>query len=228
MVDFFKALVANDLKPLSLLFTLFLGFILSGIIGFEREHRQQVAGLRTHILICLGAVTFTLVSRFIFKLHPTVDASRIPSSVVSGIGFIAVGAIIRLGFSVKGVTTVTSIWSVAAIGVAVGSGYYVLAVFTTVFVMITLTFVGWISIKYLSKKQYHKILVSGKPDKNFTLQVTQILTGHDIKIRQMSVNETEKKIEINYLVMIEKNENIKNLADSLHEIAGVTKVEINY
>ncbi len=228
MLDFLKALIANDLKPPSVIFTLFLGFLLAGIIGLEREHRQQVAGLRTHILICLGAVTFTLVSRFIFKMHPSADPARIPASVVSGIGFIAVGAIIRLGFNVKGVTTVTSIWSVAAIGVAVGSGYYVLALFTTFFVLLTLTFIGWISVKYLSKKQYHKIRVSGKFEKKFTNQVIQILTERDIKIRQMSVDETPKKVEINLLAMIDDKEDIKKLADAIYKVNGVTKVEIHY
>jgi putative Mg2+ transporter-C (MgtC) family protein len=203
-----------------------VGFLLSGIIGMEREHRQQIAGLRTHILICLGSVLFTLMARSIAQTFPGSDASRIPSTIVSGIGFIAAGAIIKLGFTVKGVTTIASIWSMGALGLAVGMGRYDIAMIATVFIFLSLTVIGWLSKKVFSKKNYHKIRVIAKYSKELYHSISEVLFSNEVRIRNMSLDEDDKTIELEYLVEIDDELNIHALAETLRSIKCVERVEI--
>jgi putative Mg2+ transporter-C (MgtC) family protein len=121
--------------------------ILGGAIGIERELREREAGLRTHILVAVGSALFTVVSAFGFadvlgQSDPNVvarlDPSRIAAQIVSGIGFLGAGAIIRQGLSVRGLTTAASLWIVAAIGMAAGAGMYAAATIGTVIVLFSL------------------------------------------------------------------------------------------
>jgi putative Mg2+ transporter-C (MgtC) family protein len=110
---------------------------LGGAIGFERELRERGAGLRTHLVVCLGSALFTLVSAYAF-VGPHVDPTRIAAQIVSGIGFLGAGAIIRQGLSVRGLTTAATLWLVAAIGMAAGAGYYDAAIIATAGALLTL------------------------------------------------------------------------------------------
>ena len=118
---------------------------LGGAIGAEREIREREAGLRTHMLVAVGAALFTIVSAYAWSDFTfsqrggiTFDPTRIAAQIVTGIGFLGAGAIIRQGLSVRGLTTAASLWVVAAIGMASGAGYYSAAVITTAIVLISL------------------------------------------------------------------------------------------
>ena len=118
---------------------------LGAAVGLERELREHEAGLRTHMLVAVGSALFTLVSAYGFgeffaQTGPVVpvDPTRIAAQIVTGIGFLGAGAIIRQGMNVRGLTTAATLWAVAAIGLACGAGYYAGAVATTVVVLIAL------------------------------------------------------------------------------------------
>jgi len=118
---------------------------LGAAIGVERELREREAGLRTHLLVSLGAALFTLVSaygwtdwHFSNREGIVFDPTRIAAQIVTGVGFLGAGAIIRQGLTVRGLTTAATLWAVAAIGMAVGAGYYSAAVLTTGVVLISL------------------------------------------------------------------------------------------
>jgi putative Mg2+ transporter-C (MgtC) family protein len=121
---------------LELLARLLLAAVLGGAIGAERELNDQPAGLRTHMLLTTGACLFTLISAYGFG--GGTDPSRIAAQIVTGIGFLGGGAIVRDGLTVKGVTTAASIWATASVGVAIGAGSYVLGVGGAVLVVATL------------------------------------------------------------------------------------------
>src|SRR6266496_3362467 len=119
--------------------------VLGGAIGFERELRDREAGFRTHMLVCLGSALFTLVSAYGFRDFlasgdPVIraDPTRIAAQIVTGIGFLGAGAIIRQGLSIRGLTTAATLWVVAAIGLAAGAGYYSAAAITTLLVIVSL------------------------------------------------------------------------------------------
>ncbi len=122
-----------------------LAAVLGGAIGFERELRDREAGLRTHLLVCLGSALFTIVSAYGFREFLTsgdqvirADPTRIAAQIVTGIGFLGAGAIIRQGLSVRGLTTAATLWVAAAIGIAAGAGYYSGAVIGTVVTLVAL------------------------------------------------------------------------------------------
>ena len=115
---------------------LLLAAALGAIIGYQRERANKPAGLRTHILICVGAALFTVASIYGFG---TDDAARVAAGVVAGIGFLGAGAILRSGEGiVAGLTTAATIWAVAAIGLAAGAGLYLVSAVSTVIVLIVL------------------------------------------------------------------------------------------
>jgi putative Mg2+ transporter-C (MgtC) family protein len=125
------------------LLRLALAAILGGLIGVERELREREAGLRTHLLVAVGSALFTIVGAYGFHDFvnaggSVVDPTRIAAQIVTGIGFLGAGAIIRQGFSVRGLTTAATLWVVAAVGLASGAGYYSAAVITTALVLIAL------------------------------------------------------------------------------------------
>lgn len=113
---------------------LVLAAILGGVLGIEREYRDKPAGLRTYLLVCVGAALFTILSREGFQ-GSTVDPTRIAANVVVGIGFIGAGAILHRKTKIEGLTTAAGLWIVAAIGMAVGSQYYVVAIAVTIMVL---------------------------------------------------------------------------------------------
>jgi putative Mg2+ transporter-C (MgtC) family protein len=127
------------------LLRLALAALLGGLIGFERELREREAGLRTHLLVALGSALFTIVGAYGFHAFldsgqsvVRADPTRIAAQIVTGIGFLGAGAIIRQGLSVRGLTTAATLWVVAAVGLAAGAGYYSAAVITTAVVLVAL------------------------------------------------------------------------------------------
>jgi putative Mg2+ transporter-C (MgtC) family protein len=116
-----------------------LAAVLGAAIGAEREFRERQAGLRTHLVVSVGSALFTIVSAYGFaEFTPRPDPTRIAAQIVTGIGFLGAGAIIRQGLSVRGLTTAGTLWLVAAIGMAAGAGFWQAAVIATVGALITL------------------------------------------------------------------------------------------
>lgn len=128
---------------------LLIAGLLGGLIGFEREFRAKEAGLRTHFLVALGSALFMLISQYAFTGR--FDAARVAAQVVSGIGFIGAGVIIFQKNVVRGVTTAAGLWVAAAIGLACGSGMYVIAIAATLFAIICLETMHFITRRYGEK-----------------------------------------------------------------------------
>jgi putative Mg2+ transporter-C (MgtC) family protein len=140
----------------TVLLRLFISLILGGLIGLERQIHRRAAGLRTHILVSLGSCLIMLTSMYVFDIYKSIsslDPSRIAAGVITGIGFLGAGAILREreGGGVKGLTTAASLWVVAGIGLAAGCGFYVAAYFTTALALIALLFLGHMEKELLGK-----------------------------------------------------------------------------
>jgi len=128
------------MPPVDLMLRLLLAAGLGGLIGIERELRRKPAGLRTNILIALGAALFTIMS--IQLGHEAGTSDRIAAQIVTGIGFVGAGAILRSGHNVQGMTTAATIWVNAAIGIAAGAGEYAMAAISTVITLLVLAVLG--------------------------------------------------------------------------------------
>ncbi len=164
--DFFISLYGNASVQFAVdaVIKLTLTVFFSGLIGFEREHSHRPAGFRTHILVAVGSTLVMMTSGFVFQEYEglsSFDPTRLGAQVISGIGFLGAGTILREGFTVKGLTTAASLWAVSCIGLAVGAGYYIGALVTTLFIYITLN-----TLK--------RFIAKGHPSKNLYIEAENL------------------------------------------------------
>ena len=124
-----------------------IAFACGAVIGAEREIRDKAAGLRTHILVCLGACLFGILGMSIVSICPEADMLRLAQGLLIGIGFLGAGVIVREGASVRGLTTAAGVWVLGAIGLATGIGMYQVAIAGTVFIFLTIALFGRIERK---------------------------------------------------------------------------------
>lgn len=141
---------------------LVVSIVLGGLIGIEREWNNHPAGFRTHILVCLGSAMIMILSIYGFseftdELSVRIDPARLAAQVVSGIGFLGAGAILRNGNMVTGLTTAASVWVVASIGLCVGAGFYKGAISATVLVLISLQSFNRLEKRWMKHRRYHNI-----------------------------------------------------------------------
>jgi putative Mg2+ transporter-C (MgtC) family protein len=158
-----ELIISTEINTGTAVLRLGISFIAGAIIGFERETHHQPAGLKTHILICIGSTLLMLLSIYIPQTYTSFqngDPGRIAAQVVTGVGFIGAGAILRMGINVKGLTTAASIWAIAAIGLVIGAGMYLPAIISVGLILFVLIIVEQlekhfftpITIKVLSLK----------------------------------------------------------------------------
>lgn len=154
IINYFLANVSPT--EMKMVFQIVLAALLGSFVGFEREYTGKAAGLRTYALVCLGAALFTILSKSGFNEFVGIssfDPSRVASQIVVGIGFIGAGLIIFREQRIEGLTTAAGLWAMAAVGMAVGSGYYLLAVFASLLIFIILSLFGKLKIEeHLHKK----------------------------------------------------------------------------
>ncbi|MDR0320192.1 MAG: MgtC/SapB family protein [Treponema sp.] len=148
--------MTGTLTEIDIIIRICLAFAAGSIIGLERSSRRQVAGLRTHILIALGASCLMLLSIWLPQQLNGGDPGRIAAQVVSGMGFLGAGAIIRLGSSIRGLTTAASLWLTAAIGLTIGAGMFIAALVVTALALITLIFMHLLERKIFPEDNWNK------------------------------------------------------------------------
>ncbi|MBL7151464.1 MAG: MgtC/SapB family protein [Candidatus Omnitrophica bacterium] len=144
------------ISDLQIILRLVLAVALSGLIGFERQFHRRHAGLRTHILVALGSCLIMLTSLYVFDIYKgeaNLDPTRIAAGVITGIGFLGAGTIIKEREGVRGLTTAASLWVVASIGLAVGIGFFQAAVFTAILTLIVLYFLRYLEWIMFDGKQ---------------------------------------------------------------------------
>ena len=168
-----------DLGPLELglgdiCLRLLCAMLVGMVIGTEREYTNRPAGMRTHILVALGACAVMITGQLIFvqyrALGGTPDPSRLSAQVITGVGFLGAGTILREGTIVKGLTTAASLWAVACLGIAAGGGYYTVALTGMVFIFITLTIFEVLQTKLIGPEGHLHSFTMGVPDVSAGLQ----------------------------------------------------------
>jgi putative Mg2+ transporter-C (MgtC) family protein len=210
-------------QDVELLARLLLAAVLGGAIGAERELNDQPAGLRTHMLLTIGACLFTLISAYGFGRGT--DPSRIAAQIVTGIGFLGGGAIVRHGLTVKGVTTAASIWATASVGVAIGAGSYVLGTGGAVLVVGTLFGLRRADVILqrwgVSREEY---IIEAMP--GFDLErLAEVGRREKVALRGMELQEDDDAVRITLLVKLPPGYRPARLLDALSQVEGVHHVE---
>ena len=208
---------------------LLLAAIIGGLIGTEREINNRPAGLRTHILVTVGSALIMLVSidGYTRIAGGFEGSSRIAAQVVSGIGFLGAGTIMRTGNNINGLTTAASLWVSAGIGLAVGCGYYVGAITTGTIVLLTLMGLGFFE-KRVIRKKYKNIEIIGENKPGLIGQVGTAFGKHYISIKDIFIVDNEyadsEMMVIHLVINTPSNFNISNLFMDLHQICGVRSI----
>lgn len=212
------------MTDLQLVIRILLAAILGGFIGVEREVHGRAAGLRTHILVCVGSALIMLTAVNLMACYDNsgIDPFRIPAQVVSGIGFLGAGTIIRFRASIRGLTTAASLWVSAAIGLAIGSGFYKAAFLTAAVILVSLLFLTKLESKMLRKDWYRtlRLITDGGP--NQLGAVREILSDHQAEIRDFEIKKiAEGKLTLEFrLKLITAAHNDEIIAD-LSNVEGI-------
>ena len=144
---------------LDIVVKLLLALVFGGVVGWERERSARPAGLRTHVLVCVGSTLMTIVS---IQGFVGADPSRVAAQIVSGIGFLGAGTIMRDGITIRGLTTAASLWVIAGIGMAVGTGYYFAAFVATMIVLGTLSILMYIELKIIKGHKQRQFIIEAQ------------------------------------------------------------------
>ncbi len=205
---------------------LVLAVLLGGIIGIEREHKHRPAGLRTHILVCVGACLTMMISSFMVADGLTTDVSRLGAQVISGIGFLGAGTILREGDRVRGLTTAATLWAIACVGLAIGIGYYAGAIAAALIMLIVLRVLGII----MRKRNGEGLITIHVIAENNTETVANILSVihiycAEIKNIDFTATEDEKNVSMVLTVMMRQGKMHEELSASLIGLEGVNKVD---
>lgn len=167
---------------------LFLAMWLGGVIGLERGRLNRPAGIRTHMIVCMASALIMMLGIYMQTVDPDLDVTRLGAQVVSGVGFLGAGAILKDGFSVRGLTTAATLWVVACVGLAVGGGFYIAAILTTLLVYISLKIWGTSSVKTSSR--YLSVMVYSVDETIDHLKM--VLVNYGIHISEIGLYETDK------------------------------------
>ncbi len=163
--------------------------VLGGLIGMERENRNRAAGFRTHILVSIGSALVMVTSEYIFHMYKgttSLDPARLGAQVISGIGFLGAGTIIKEGPNVKGLTTAATLWAVSCVGIAAGAGFYEAAVLATVMIYFTLGLLGKLE-GVLSKDNTVVLSLNFDQQQGQFVKVNSLIKNAKAKVRKMEI-----------------------------------------
>ena len=216
---------------------LVLSAVLGGFIGYERQSRRKSAGLRTNVLVCLGSCLIMILSVELYagvEGKTNADPARLAAQVVSGIGFLGAGAIMKEGLTVTGLTTAACLWVVAGVGLAVGSGYYVGALLTTFLVFITLGRLSRLD-EWVMHERNLSIVIHTIDKPGQLMHISTCLEDLHLKVKGVKVKEDEDEamdITDNRNLCIElevyNRQSVKSviIVSALKRLEGITSVDV--
>lgn len=220
-----------------LFFRLVLACVLGGVIGYERQSRRKSAGLRTNMLVCLGSCLVMVLSQALYREVEgltNADPARLAAQVVSGIGFLGAGAIMKEGLTVTGLTTAACLWVVAGVGLAVGAGFYSGALMATALVFVTLGSLSrldeWVDHEKNFVLSIHTVDKPGQ-----VMKISSCLEDLQLRIRGIKLKADEDEVDLSGDRLLYINLEIYNkqgvkgviIVDAVRQIDGVNSVDIS-
>jgi len=200
-----------------------LSAVLGGMVGLERERSQKEAGLRTNILIAVGATLLTILALRLPALAQGADPGRLTGHIVSGIGFLGAGAIIQARFAVHGLTTAASIWTVAAIGITVGLGLHLTALLVTLFVLVVLVFFKALSRAIEKQRKLFAYLLKTEDRAALLMEIKRVITELGIRYQSATVSRQKGGFTIEVLLTTSEGKN-REFVESVLQLKGVREI----
>ncbi len=223
-----------ELSVLDLIIRVVGAAVLGGLVGLEREFSEQVAGFRTHMIVSLGAALFTLAGAYgiadfaeATEIDIQFDPTRVAAQIVTGIGFLGAGAILRQGINVRGLTTAAALWVTAAIGLASGLGYWSGAIAVTIATIISLYALKAVERELLPRLKGDQARYSIRADEPFDLRdLLTALSDRGVSIERLRREEHGDGIrEIALTVNVPKYSDVKEIGGIIAEVEGVQNVD---
>ena len=205
---------------------LLIALIIGGLTGLEREKSYQFAGFRTHILVSMGSCITAVTSVILFMDYgskTSLDPSRLTAQVLSGIGFLGTGAIIKNSSGIRGLTTAAGIWATACIGIAIGYGQYILGITAWIFVMATLYILKNIDKIVFRKKQ--NILTIQVDNINIISTIYNKLEKSQIKISNIDVVNDDFCYFINFFIVYDRRIMVEKIILELNELKSIISID---
>jgi putative Mg2+ transporter-C (MgtC) family protein len=223
------------IPPAELIVRIAVGAALGGVIGYERDRHGRPIGLRTHLIVAMAAATFMVISsQFVYWQHygkddlVEVDSSRIAASVVSGVGFLAGGAILRTGINVQGLTTAAGLWLVTAIGMSAGAGMWIISVVVTAMGITTLTVLRRFEDKNDHLVMRHVSLVLASAE--VLDRVMTALKEQGVKVSEFDydrrLDDEKKRTEVTFDVEVPDTIGVPKVIASIEAVEGVRRVQV--
>lgn len=210
---------------------LLLAGILGGIIGYERETENKPAGFRTNMLVCIGSALVMVTSEFMFTRYSgltNMDPARLGAQVISGIGFLGAGTIIRDGMHVRGLTTAAGLWVVACVGIAAGVGFYEGAIISTIFIYLTLITLKQFQENFKIKNHGKVILIRTIDVPGQMGAIGTVFGKNNISIKNIEFvksEEYEKTVSIKIYSNIPSSVVLLEFLNEIHKLEGVEMVK---
>lgn len=206
---------------------------MGGIIGWERELSNQSAGFRTHILVCVGSALIMLLSMYgfadyAFETNVRMDPARLAAQVISGIGFLGAGTILRNGLSISGLTTAASLWVVAAIGLSVGAGFYLPSIIATSIVFTNLFMLNRVEKRVFKSKKIQYLLIHGRRDMALMARLNRIYDDNQVTVRKMSIVDKpdNDQVQLHYSLTGKKKGWLDVILTQISQCEGVQSVTV--
>ncbi len=215
-----------------------LAIIIGGIVGFNREYENRPAGFRTHVLVCLGATVAALIQVQLgyyvideIARNPnlsgvlSVDTGRVICQVISGVGFLGAGTIIRTKVSVKGLTTAASIWAVACVGIAVGMGFYTISILSGIGIVIVLVLLKRFEYRFINKLDTIKFKIEYTDKIKVIKEINKTLEADEITIKNIEFINGDDRRECIYTLLLPQTIKQNELISMIVMNDGVIRAE---
>jgi putative Mg2+ transporter-C (MgtC) family protein len=224
----------SNISNVEILLRLAAAAALGSMVGFERERLLWAAGIRTHMLVCVGSCLIMIVSAYGFagvlgQEHTVLDPSRVAAQVVSGIGFLGAGSILARGEIIKGLTTAASIWTVAAIGLAIGGGLYFAGTASTILILIILAGVKPLEEAYRARNQTVHFKITAERGALSPEELRQTLSLRVSQIKRFVVeNRSGDEGNDEILVLLNKvsSQDIADFKNRLNEVPAIRRGDL--
>jgi putative Mg2+ transporter-C (MgtC) family protein len=220
------------ISEIQIILRILVAAVLGALVGFERERQDQPAGLRTHMILVIGATLAMVLSVNLGYLYARpgtpADPARLAAQVISGIGFLGAGAILRYGFNVKGLTTATSLWTMAIVGMAVGAGYYLVGVITTALMLLVLTVLNILEKRFVRTSITRYISIEANYHKGVVKSIRHIVQELSDNLVSFTIQKhvKDKRLRIQMVARISRDQTLEELIDHLSDIEGVRNLKV--
>lgn len=209
----------------------FIRILLAGIcgsvIGLERRKRFKDAGIRTHLILAIGCAVIMIVSKYAFSDTLDYDAARVASNIITGVGFLGAGVIFVKSGSVRGLTTAAGIWTTAAIGMAIGAGFYLLGIAVTI-LLVVIQLLLYRLVPALESIEVAELLIKTKRTPDILEKIKAELDKNNIFISTMKIKKHETELDIRFSVKVQKDHSLQGLFELLSAYDEVIEISTNF